>query len=51
MDDFVAFQNIIQDLLIKIKNTKDLVDSTIMVLQSQLKNISFEYINAAKISI
>jgi len=49
LDNLSSFQNLIQDILVKIKNVKDLIDTTIMVLQSQLKNISFEYINAWKV--
>lgn len=50
MEWLTSYYNVIQDSLAKIKDTKDLLDTTIISLQSQLKNVTFEYINAWKIS-
>ena len=45
MDGITWLYNAIQDINAKIKNTKDSLDSAIIALQSQLKNVTFEYIN------
>jgi hypothetical protein len=44
------YYNLLLDILNSIKQTKDSIDTTIIALQSQLKNTSQEYINAWKIS-
>lgn len=45
-----SYYNVMSDKIVEIKSIKDLIDTTIISLQSQLKNLSFEYINANKIS-
>jgi len=50
MDDINSYYAIIQDILNNIKDIKDVIDTTIISLQSQLKNVTFEYLNASKIN-
>ena len=50
MEQINAYYNIVQDILSKVKLTKDTIDTTIIALQSQLKNVTFEYLNSWKIS-
>jgi len=46
MEQINAYYNIVQDILSKVKLTKDTIDTTIIALQSQLKNVTFEYLNS-----
>jgi len=50
MDDINSYYAIIQDTLANIKDIKDVIDTTIISLQSQLKNVTFEYLNSSKIN-
>ena len=50
MDNLNSYYNIILDIITKAKDTKDLLDTTIVSLQSIMKNVSFEYINANNIN-
>lgn len=48
MEGISSYVNLINDILNQIKTTKELIDTSIMAIQSQMKNTTFEYLNHTK---